>query len=171
MEMKQLNPSVKQGKTAAERKRIPMSVPVNQLEVEDIPGYHLHWFNSTPGRIQRALDGGYEFVDSKELNINNVALGGDSAVSGSTDMGSQVSIVSGTELDSRNQPLRLILMKIKLEYYLEDQKLLERRNDSIADALKGGLLGSDRPEGSMEAGLRYVKKDITQIPAMFTKKQ
>jgi len=125
MALQPLSPATRAASTA-ERKRIPMSVPVQKLSAPDIPGYHLHWFNGTPERIQRARDGGYEFVDSTELQLNNASIGGDSTQSGNTDMGSQVSIVSGDEVGRDGQPSRLILMKIKQEWYEEDQKLVEQ---------------------------------------------
>jgi hypothetical protein len=146
-----------------ERKRVPMSVPVQRLETAELPGYHLHWFLSTPERLQRALDGGYEFVDEREMKINNVSLGGDSAVSGNTDMGSRVSIVSG-------QPTRLILMKIKQEWWDEDQAQLEARNTKVRDALMGGMLGAEKDSGS-DAQHRYVDKSRTQIPDFFKNKR
>lgn len=163
------NPSVAPGKDKEERKRIPMSVPVQKLEAPEIPGYHLHWFNGTPSRIQRALDGGYEFVDSREISLNNVSLGGNSATSGSTDMGSRVSVVAGKEIGADNQPIRMVLMKIKQEWYLEDQKLVDERNDSVADALTGGMIGASQAQDSRETNLRYVGKSRVVIPDMFTK--
>ena len=50
------NPANKIGKTTSERKRIPMSVPVQRLEAPDIPGHHLHWFVGSSERLQRALE-------------------------------------------------------------------------------------------------------------------
>ncbi len=158
------------GKTAAERKRIPMSVPVQKLEVPDIPGYHLHWFKGEPARIARALDGGYEFVKSGELQINNVSLGGDSAESGNTDMGSNISIVAGSGLGTDGQPLRMVLMKIKLEWYEEDQRLQEDRNEQVAASLRGGLLGAEK-DVQGDTSKRYVDKARTQIPNLFTPKR
>ena len=160
------NPGTDAGKTVAERKRIPMSVPVQRLEVADLPGYHLHWFLSSPERLQRAMDGGYEFVDEQEMKINNVSLGGTSAASGNTDMGSRVSIVSGQEVGKDGQPTRLILMKIKQEWWDEDQVLVENRNSKVRDALLGGMIGAenDRPGDSQH---RYVDKTRTQIPDFF----
>ena len=154
----------------SERKRIPMSVPVQRLEAEEIPGYHLHWFSGTPDRLKRALDGGYEFVDEREMKINNVSLGGSSAVSGNTDMGSRVSVVSGTEIGKDGQPVRLILMKIKQEWYEEDQKLVDDRNELVAASLRGGLLGAekDRPGDTQH---RYVDKAKTAIPDLFNPKK
>lgn len=167
--MEKLNPANRPGKGKEERKRIPMSVPVQKLEAPDIPGYHLHWFNGTPDRIQRAINGGYEFVDSSEVQPNSVGLGNDSTASGNTDLGSQVSVIGGSELGADNQPIRMILMKIKLEYYEEDQKILEARNDQIADALKGGRLGGEQAPDKGELNLRYVGSKSTPAPDLFTK--
>lgn len=168
--MERLNPATKAAKSDAERRRIPMSVPVQRLEAPQIEGYHLHWFTGSPERIQRALDGGYEFVDEKEIKLNNVSLGGESAVSGNTDMGSRVSVVSGQEVGKDGQPTRLILMKIKQEWYEEDQQLVEERNEHVAAALRGGLLGSEK-ETERDRATRYVDKAKTVIPELFKPKR
>ena len=165
MEMKDLNPASPAGKTAAERKRIPMGTPVQRLEAPDMPGFHLHWFTSSSSRIQRALDGGYEFVDEREVKTNNVSLGGDSTQSGNTDMGSRVSVVSGSEVGKDGQPVRMVLMKIKQEWYDEDQKLVEQRNQSVVDTLLGGLAGGG------DTSQRYVDKTRTAIPDFFKPKR
>jgi hypothetical protein len=166
MAIEKLNPANVGGKPDAERKRIPMSVPVQRLEAPEIPGFHLHWFNGTPERIQRALDGGYEFVDEREMKINNVSLGGESTRSGNTDMGSRVSVVSGQEVGKDGQPTRLILMKIKQEWYEEDQKLVMARNEQVAAALRGGLIGSENDQAG-DTAMRYVDKSRTRIPDLF----
>lgn len=170
MAIEKLNPGTSTGSVAAERKRVPMSVPVQRLETAELPGFHLHWFLSTPERLQRALDGGYEFVDEQEMKINNVSLGGNSAVSGSTDMGSRVSVVSGQEVGKDGQPTRLILMKIRQEWWDEDQLLVEARNTKVRDSLLGGMIGAenDRPGDSQH---RYVDKAKTQIPDFFKPKR
>ncbi len=168
-QLSKANPAnVAKDASATERKRIPMSVPVQKLECPDIPGFHLHWFNGTAARLQRALDGGYEFVDSREIQLNNVSLGGDSAASGNTDMGTRVSVVAGKQLAPDGQPLRMVLMKIRLEYYNEDQKLIEQRNDQVASSLMGGLLGAEGAADAGETANRYVKKG-TRMPELFTK--
>lgn len=158
------------GKGNAERKRIPMSTPVQKLECPEIEGYHLHWFLNTPARIQRAVDGGYEFVDEREVRINSVGLGGDSAASGNTDMGSRVSVISGDAVGLDNQPSRLILMKIKQEWYEEDQQANEQRNDKVAEALRGGSIGAEQEKGT-DVRHRYVDKDRTKLPDIFTPKR
>lgn len=168
--MEKINVASKQEKSSAERKRIPMSVPVQRLEVPEIPGYHLHWFLSTAERLQRAMDGGYEFVDEREMKINNVSLGGDSASSGNTDMGSRVSIVSGQEVGKDGQATRLVLMKLRQEWWEADQELVEARNTQVRDALMGGMVGAenDRPGDSQH---RYVDKAKSSIPDFFKPKR
>jgi len=156
---------------AAERKRIPMSVPVQKLEAPDIPGYHLHWFRGEPDRLQRALDGGYEFVDERELKVNAVGLGTTSTATGNTDMGSRVSVVSGDGVGRDGQPSRLVLMKIKQEWYEEDQQLVTNRNEQVASALRGGDVTA-LPAGAQgargDASNRYVDKTRTVLPDLFT---
>lgn len=165
-----INPANKNPVAVGERKRIPMSVPVQKLSVPEIPGYHLHWFNGTPERIARAQQGGYEFVDSFEVQVNSVGLGNESTQSGNTDMGSRVSIVGGTEVDPSGQPVRLILMKIKQEWREQDMKLVEDRNDSVANALMGGVLGAEK-DGPGDTAQRYVDAKKTVIPEMFKRKR
>lgn len=164
--MQNLNPANTEQKTAAERKRIPMSVPLPTLEAPEIPGYHLHWFLGTPERIQRAQDGGYEFVQERDMKLNAVGLGSNTTHSGNTDLGSNVSRVAGSEIDAKGQPVRMILMKIKIEWYEEDQKLVSNRNLQVADALTGGMLGADK-DSPADRGTRYVDKSKTTIPDMF----
>lgn len=158
----------------AERKRIPMSVPVQKLAAPDMPGYHLHWFNGTPERIARALEGGYEFVHDRDMSINAVGIGTESAVSGNTDMGSQVSVVAGGgAIGNDGQPVRLILMKIKQEWYEEDQQLVADRNEQVAASLRGanpmGLVGGEGRPG--DPTHTYTDKARTKIPDLFTPKR
>ena len=165
-----VNPATVNESNIAERKRVPMSVPVSRLTAPDIPGYHLHWFIGSAERLQRALDGGYEFVDEREMKINNVSLGSTSTASGNTDMGSRVSVVSGQEVGKDGQPTRLILMKIRQEWWEEDQKLVENRNEQVAAALRGGLLGAEQ-DAPGDRQHRYVDKARTVVPDLFKPKR
>ena len=169
MAVEQLNPGTK-ARPDGQRKRIPMSVPVQRLEAAEIPGYHLHWFKGDLSRIQRALEGGYEYVAPREMHVNSVGLGNDSVASGNTDMGSRVSIVSGTEIGTDGQPVRLVLMKIKQEWYEEDQKIVDDRNELVAASLRGGLFGSER-DAPGDSATRYVDKNRTVIPDLFKPKR
>lgn len=172
--MQKSNPSVQPGKTAGERKRIPLTLPTQKLQVPEIPGYHLHWFRGTQARIQQAQNAGYDFVRPEEVQINNVSLGGDASKTGNTDLGDRVSVAGG-DIDDKGDAVRLYLMKQPMEFHLEDKKILQDRNDSIADTLtasyKTGQVGAGREAGETkeDAGLRYVGSR-TKIPEMFRRK-
>ena len=167
--MDKINPATKPEALKAERKRIPMSVPVQSLEVPDVPGFHQHWFEGTTARLQRALDGGYEFVDERDVDLNAVGLGGDSSVSANTDMGSRVSVVSGQEVGPDGQAIRLVLMKIKQEWWEADQQLVEDRNTGVRDALLGGMVGSEQ-DAPGDAAHRYVDQSRSSVPEFFKPK-
>lgn len=97
----------------------------------DIPGYHLHILNDVPGRIEEALSGGYEFVSPSE--IGGVAEG---VVSRNTDLGDKVRFLVGTS--DKGDGLYAYLMKIKQEWYEEDQQELQRANDRVDHAIRSG---------------------------------
>ena len=162
------NPAERPGRQRAERQRVPMSVPVQKLQVPPIPGYHLHWFKGLPDRIMRAQQAGYEFVDQVEVSLNNLDLGGESVTSGNTSLGSRVSVVSGDEIGRDNQPVQLILMKLREELWQEDQEALSGRSENTAAALRGGLLGAGQGnERPNDVATRYVK----QASNLFTRKR
>ncbi len=71
--------------------------------------------------------------------------------------------------EASNQPARLVLMKIKLEYWEEDQAVLAARNQQVVDALTSGLVGAEKDVGG-DARLRYVGNSRTSIPDMFKPK-
>lgn len=119
--------------------RVPFGTHRSKLEVTDeIEGYHLHWFNDQDGRLQRALDGGYNYVNRDEVpRLGQGALHQDN-----TDLGSRVSKVV-----SRGDPIiRAYLMKIKQEYYDEDKRAKEANNREIDQALRDGTPGGNTVE-------------------------
>ena len=169
------NPSVTPEKLPAERKRIPLSVPQRKLEVPAIPGYWLRWVRGTAQRLAQAERAGYMHVAPEEVELNPVLLGGDASHSGSTDMGSRVSVVEGGETDGSGQAVRMYLMKQLMEHHLEDDKITQDRNDSIADALTAsymqGQVGGVAPgEQRDDVNARYVDPRRTRIPELFKRK-
>ena len=167
------NPTVAEvGPTVNERTRIPMSVPVANLAVPEIPGYHLHWFRGEPQRIQRAQEAGYEFVNKGEVLVNNKSLGSDPASDGNTDMGTRVSHISGSDLADDGQPQRLYLMKIKEEWWIADQKALTAegsRLDGVRKALLGGRIGSES-QSAPDRAQTYVDTKRTRLPSFLERK-
>lgn len=158
--------------TVTEQTRVPFSVPVARLAVPEIPGYHLHWFNGTPERVQRAQQGGYVFVEEHEVHLNNRLLGGDTAESGNTDMGSRVSVVSGGEVDGTGQPARMYLMKIKEEWWQADQAALTAegsRLDNVRKSLLSGAVGSEK-QSAEDRSQTYLDPKRTRIPDFLKKR-
>jgi hypothetical protein len=162
------NPANASGQAAVERKRIPMNVPIQKLEVPEIPGYRMYWFRSEPSRLLRAEQAGYEYVGRGEIELNSTGLA-DSAADGNTDMGTLVTISAGDMIGEDKQPLRLILMKIREEWAQENDQILEDRNESIAAALRGGLIGSEKDVTQSDRDARYVGSQ-SKIPELFRRK-
>ena len=99
---------------------------------KQIPGYHLHIFNDEPGRIQTALAGGWEFVHPDE--VGGV---GERVTSINTDLGDKVRYLVGA--DEKGDGFYAYLLKIKQEWFEEDQAALQERNDLVDDAIRGGV--------------------------------
>ena len=121
------NPSVAPGKTSVERQRVPMSVPVQRLEVPEIPGYHLHWINDYPGRVDAALDNGYEFVSAGEVGKTSFNVGA-----------TEGQIKHSVGVQENGDPLYAYLMKIRQEWYDEDQSAKSQREQQVDAAIKSG---------------------------------
>lgn len=104
-----------------------------------VQGYHLHILNDSPGRIDQALQTGYEFVSPNEVGgvANNV-------VSRNTDLGDKVRFLVGT--GPNNEPMYAYLMKIEQDLYQEDQQAMQTRNDRVDEAIRGGkTIASGQP--------------------------
>jgi len=114
-----------------------------------IPGYHLHIFNDSPGRIQAAIDSGYEFVSPDEVGgtMENVT-------SRNTDLGDKVRFLVGTD---GNDPVYAYVLKIKEEWWKDDQADLQKRNDATDAAIRSGKLTKDgmSSDGFYNAGIKY----------------
>jgi hypothetical protein len=131
------------------RTRIPMSVPRAKLATPELPGFHCHWINDYTGRLLQAMQGGYEFVSPEEALITSNDLAG-SPVGAGSDLGSRVSVVVGKNEDG--SPLRAYLMKIRNEYFKEDEQAREAQVDRIDDAMRQGKQPTDGDSSN-----RYVK--------------
>lgn len=168
MSQRQANPSDASNLApAAERKRIPFDGPTLKLAAPEIPGYVLYWFLDSPGRIERALQAGYEYVDESEVQVNNRTLGSGVLENGSADMGTRVSVIAGgRDVDSRGNATKHYLMKIKEEWWREDQEAKlgpGSRLDGVRKALLAGMLGREGQRGEDNAQV-YVDTKRTKIP-------
>ena len=123
----------------ARNKRIPFGVPQTKLGVEVlIDGFHLHWVNDEGSRLFQAEQGGYQFVEPKEVGITN-------------ERENRVVVLVGTKSDGT--PLHAYLMKIPMEYFLEDQQHLQGHLDQIDRAIRTGKF-EEKPGES-----RYIPKE------------
>ena len=150
----------KRGASAPGNRRttIEGSTPRNKLTIrgqED--GYHYHIINADQrGRLEELQQRGYEVV-THDLKV------GDNRVDAATSAGSphEVPLGGGT---------KGLVVRIKQEWYDEDQKLVEQRNDAVANALTGGMIGAEKDVAG-DSNMRYVDKSRTKIPELFTKKR
>lgn len=133
--VRERNPEMEAG---FERTRTPFGVNGKlTLGVTRIPGYHLHWIADYPGRLEQAEENGYEFVSKSEVKR--------SRASASDDSGERVTCISGSHDTGR--PLTLHLMKIRDEWYKENQEFYAARTRAIEKQIKSGKIdGVSRPE-------------------------
>lgn len=153
------NPAV----APAERKRPPrrpMSTARQRLQTPEIPGWHCHWFKEE--NVPLAIDAYYEFVDKGEVSMNQLNVSLDGASQG-TDLGSRVSLIA--DKTESGSPVRAYLMKIKEEYWLEDQRDLEARNSQIMQSIFGDeakLVGQHGETKALDRGT-YVDRERTAL--------
>lgn len=119
-------------KRVTRESRVPVSGPRDILTVTNKdPNYFYRWVKDLPGRIQRFIDAGYDIV-------NHDTQVGQRVVDSGSRLGSAV-----TRLDGANT---LVLMRIPLEWYNEDQEAKARELDAQEDALRGEGLTTERTD-------------------------
>lgn len=94
------------------------------------PGWHYHWLNDYPGRVELALSGGYQHVRKGEVRLV------DGVVPRDSDLGEIVSTIVGRTED--NAPLRAYLMRIRQEHYEEGQNVIQSAVDRVDAAIRKG---------------------------------
>lgn len=117
--------TVSRGRT---KTRVPFGGARLKLSTPEIPGYVQRWISDTPGRLQAALEGGWEFVENRAISVGDT---GD----GNSDVGSRVSKI----VDKNSSgPVRGYLMKIREEWYREDQETKQSSLDKVEADIRGG---------------------------------
>ena len=128
------------GKKESKRERISFAESRRRLSgTELIPElakkYHVRWFNDENDRIERAINGGYEFVTKDEL----AGRVGDKEVHGdNSDLNDKVSKIVGKD---EADPIRAYFLKIKNEFWEEDQAAKRAKNQLVDEAIRGGTSG------------------------------
>jgi len=126
---RQARPKTRQEAQKGTRKeRIPAGTARLNLNVPEIPGYVSRWVNERDqqgDRLQRFLDGGYEFVLR-----NTGIIPGDTAVDGGNqDLGSRISRRVSSD------GMKAYLMKIPKKLYDQDQKAKKKEGPDRIDQM------------------------------------
>jgi hypothetical protein len=115
---------------------------------EQIPGYHLHVFTDANSRIQEALDSGYEFVRPNE--VGGVS---ENVVSRNGDLGERIRFLVNPHSEGTEQ--YGYLMKIRQEWFEEDQAEIQAKNNRIDAAVrKGKITGENSGFYSPTGGIK-----------------
>lgn len=142
------NPANPPTRRVTEATRVPMTLPELKLAVPELPGYYLYWHLGK--NVMRAKAAGYDFVDPDEVMLNQHGIANDRELDGNTDLGTRVSVAAGAD-----DPDRLYLMKLPLEWHEKDMDALTARNEQIAVQLRAGTIGA---EGDPDRNKRYMKE-------------
>lgn len=165
----QTSPAAARESRVTEASRRPLTLPSLTLEVPEIPGYYLYWFLGH--QVDRAQEAGYEFVDNDEVTLNNKRVGDSVETSGSSDMGTRVSVAAGGLIKGTAEPQRMYLMKLRQEWREKDLADLEKRNESIAASLRGGMNPSNvNGAAPNETGEDRLKRYLKQGQDLFIRK-
>lgn len=106
--------------------RRPFGAQVQKLAYEARKGFHRHWFNDEPGRLEQAVAAGYTHVEDRE--------------------GKKVSRPVG--VNTAGGPQIGYLMEIPQEWYDEDMAAQQKRVDEVDDSIKrGAVSGSPGVDG------------------------
>jgi hypothetical protein len=108
--------------------------PVNGRNILTVtgkePGYVYRVVNMTGDRVQQFLDAGYEVVNANDIRV------GDRRVDAATPEGSMAQVVV-----NKSEGQKAVVMRIKDEWYKEDQVLKQqevaRLEQSITETLSG----------------------------------
>lgn len=110
-------------------------------------GYHPYWRNDQDGRVQEALANGYEFVHPSEIEEVTLHIG-------ATDLsGDKVSRVVGHT--DKGEPIKAYLMKIKKEWFDENQAFYQKRAAAIDAAIRNGTTTPVESAYSPKEGISY----------------
>ena len=135
------------------RKEIKNRRPLGSRRAKlSIDGYQLppdkvaRWINDRPGRIQDALDGGYEFVDAPN------AVVGEEPLSGRDKLSNRISRNVGP--DEQGNPMKAYYMIIDKDLYEQDQREKQSYVDETDAAIKGGNIDGKSSDGRYDAGIK-----------------
>ncbi len=104
-------------------RRVPFSSQNLRLELPERQGYKRRWFNDTPGRIDRAIMGGWEHVRDAE--------------------GKPRFVIGGVAREGGG--LRQYAMEIPIEFYEQDQTAKQVILDKFEEDVRRGAVNGKAP--------------------------
>ncbi|CAB4240692.1 hypothetical protein UFOVP39_54 [uncultured Caudovirales phage] len=117
----------------------PQRVPVGTRNVLTVAGkdanYAYRIINDSGDRVQEFMDAGYELVEASSVRV------GDKRVNSGSSEGSKAQLSVG-------QGQKAFVVRIKKEWYEEDQQMKQRRVDDLEAATKAKAL--DGTYGKLE---------------------
>lgn len=133
-------------RTEARRERVRFAGPRLRLQIDEAlldPDYVYRFFNDHNDELGQAQRAGYVFVKKDEIKDPDV-LGDKEVHGGNTDLHSTVSRVVGR--NRAGGELRGYLMKIRRDWYEEDQKWREKEvNSKVDESIMRGIPGRASP--------------------------
>ena len=124
-------------------KRRNFGVPVSRLSVAKEPeGFHLRWINDEVGRLALAQESGYQFVEPAEVGR-------------APTEDNKVKEFTGSAQRDGVTPMFTYLMKIPLEWYLEDKQVRDGLQDKFDDAIRNGTLERSPGQYVPSGGIKY----------------
>jgi hypothetical protein len=143
--------------------RVSLSAPNRKLETQPIPGYHQHWFLER--NVPKALRGWYEFVRPEDVPTMDRSIGGRTEGTTSEDLGgARITQIAG--VNESGQPEQLVLMKIRQEFFNDEQQKLAERNLSIIRQIFQKKAPIKAPEESQaDYDKRYSREAVIDMTA------
>ncbi|HCZ47414.1 MAG TPA: hypothetical protein DCZ11_00225 [Gammaproteobacteria bacterium] len=121
------------------RHRTPLGAARTKLNAQSRPGYFRRWANDTGGRLEEAVNGGYQFAGHED------AVGHPDVIPGNTDTGSRTSKVVG--VGEKGAPTRAYLMEIPEHLYQEDQAAKEQAISRTEASIQHGNIDGNASDG------------------------
>ena len=123
-----------------DREYVSLDTPWARLSHPDLPGFHCHWVNDTPGRVDRFKRAGYQIVTREE-----VPFFGDRSNDPSQREGIDNQVRTVVDKYDNGEAIWGILMKIPLKIYNSQQRARELRElEKLSAASRQGQ-EKDRP--------------------------
>lgn len=149
--------------------RLSLNAPSLNLEVPALPGYHMHWFLET--NVPLALRGWYEFVTTDDkIEIPDKNIGGFVPGVQSEDLGGNRVTQLNKGPGADGQPIQFVLMKIRQEFYFDEQRKIASRNYAILYQIFKHKLALAAPgENQGDYDKRYTREAVIDMRTKATR--